>query len=229
MREVKRSALVAQPPSRAVRAHQRYRELSALPALVHPRARADRAPSARSLRRIGVKQGPLHGEFTTRNELEPDTRILMQLVSGPFRTLEGEWLLTPIGADGCRVELTMRFAFTNRLSGDAVRAEVRARPWLAGRCLRRPRARALPVSMSRASAAWWPTPTRERQYLWTRRACRGGDASRDALGGRAASPRRADGGGECPGTAPPVGIFGEPCERAPMCPRTAIASSSIGR
>jgi ribosome-associated toxin RatA of RatAB toxin-antitoxin module len=58
----------------------------------------------------------LHGEFTTRNELEPDRRILMHLVSGPFKMLEGEWLLTPIGDDGCRAELSMRFAFKNPLT-----------------------------------------------------------------------------------------------------------------
>jgi ribosome-associated toxin RatA of RatAB toxin-antitoxin module len=40
----------------------------------------------------------------------------MHLVSGPFRMLEGEWLLTPIGTDGTRAELTMRFAFKNSLS-----------------------------------------------------------------------------------------------------------------
>ncbi len=39
----------------------------------------------------------------------------MQLLSGPFRTLEGEWRLTPIEG-GCRVELSMRFALRNPLS-----------------------------------------------------------------------------------------------------------------
>ena len=33
-----------------------------------------------------------------------------------FRALEGEWLLTPVG-EGCRVELAMRFAFRNALTG----------------------------------------------------------------------------------------------------------------
>jgi len=68
---------------------------------------------------IGVQRGPLQSEFTTRNELEPDNRILMHLVDGPFKMLEGEWLLTPIpvteGA-GCRVQLTMKFAFKNALT-----------------------------------------------------------------------------------------------------------------
>ncbi len=65
---------------------------------------------------VGVRKGPLQGEFTTRNELEPDKRIVMRLVSGPFRQLEGEWVLTPIGETGCRAELTMKFAFKNALS-----------------------------------------------------------------------------------------------------------------
>jgi ribosome-associated toxin RatA of RatAB toxin-antitoxin module len=65
---------------------------------------------------LGVRQGTLHGEFTTRNTLEPDRSIRMQLVSGPFRVFQGEWRLTPIEANGCRVELEVRFAFRNPLT-----------------------------------------------------------------------------------------------------------------
>jgi len=115
MREVKRSALVAQPPSRMfalindIESYPRF-----LPWCTHARVRS--RTEREIVATIGVKRGPLHGEFTTRNELEPDKRILMHLVEGPFKTLEGQWLLTPIGSDGCRVELTMRFAFRNALS-----------------------------------------------------------------------------------------------------------------
>jgi ribosome-associated toxin RatA of RatAB toxin-antitoxin module len=65
---------------------------------------------------IGVRRGPLQAEFTTRNTLEPDRLIAMTLVRGPFRELTGEWKLTPVGAEGCRIELFMRFAFANRMS-----------------------------------------------------------------------------------------------------------------
>jgi ribosome-associated toxin RatA of RatAB toxin-antitoxin module len=115
MREVKRSALVAQPPSRLfalindIGSYPRF-----LPWCSH--ARIESRTEREIVATIGVKRGPLNGEFTTRNELEPDRRILMHLVSGPFKTLEGQWLLTPIGPDGCRVELTMRFAFKSALS-----------------------------------------------------------------------------------------------------------------
>jgi ribosome-associated toxin RatA of RatAB toxin-antitoxin module len=117
MREVKHSALIAQPPSRLfalITDIESYPQF--LPWCTHAKVHS-REPQE-MLATIGMKRGPLKGELTTRNELEPDRRIGMSLVSGPlFRMLEGEWLLTPIGAAGCRAELTMRFAFRNSLSG----------------------------------------------------------------------------------------------------------------
>jgi ribosome-associated toxin RatA of RatAB toxin-antitoxin module len=41
----------------------------------------------------------------------------MQLVKGPFRTLEGAWRITPVGAAGSEVELSMRFAFASSIVG----------------------------------------------------------------------------------------------------------------
>ncbi|HVP33553.1 MAG TPA: type II toxin-antitoxin system RatA family toxin [Steroidobacteraceae bacterium] len=115
MREVKRSALVGQSPARLyelINDVESYPQF--LPWCTHARVEA-RTPRE-IVATIGVRQGALHGEFTTRNTLEADRSIYMRLVSGPFRTLEGEWLLTPI-ADGCRVDLSMRFAFRSALTG----------------------------------------------------------------------------------------------------------------
>lgn len=66
---------------------------------------------------IGVRKGPLRAELTTRNVLEQDRKITMTLVQGPFKELEGEWSLTPVGVEGCRVDFWMRFAFSNPMSG----------------------------------------------------------------------------------------------------------------
>ena len=115
MREVKRSALVNKPPAELfalINDIESYPQF--LPWCTHARV-VSRTPTE-IVATLGVRQGTLHGEFTTRNTLEPDRRILMELVSGPFRKLEGEWLLTPIEPEGCRVELTMRFAFSHRLT-----------------------------------------------------------------------------------------------------------------
>jgi ribosome-associated toxin RatA of RatAB toxin-antitoxin module len=114
MREVRHSALIGRPPRRVFEIINDIESYpSFLPWCTH--ARVESRSERELVATVGVRQGPLHGEFTTRNELEPDRRIVMRLVSGPFTVLEGEWLLTPIEAEGCRAELRMRFQFKSRL------------------------------------------------------------------------------------------------------------------
>jgi ribosome-associated toxin RatA of RatAB toxin-antitoxin module len=115
MRQVTRSALVAQPPSRMfalINDIERYPEF--VPGCTH--ARVESRTPTEIVATLGVRKGPLQAEITTRNTLEQDRLIRMTLVRGPFKELTGEWKLTPVGADGCRVELFMRFAFANRMS-----------------------------------------------------------------------------------------------------------------
>jgi ribosome-associated toxin RatA of RatAB toxin-antitoxin module len=114
MREVKRSALINKPPAEVfalINDIESYPQF--LPWCTH--ARVQSRTESQIVATIGVRKGALQGEFTTRNTLDPSRSIRMDLVSGPFRTLQGEWRLTPI-ENGCRVDLTMRFAFNNRLS-----------------------------------------------------------------------------------------------------------------
>ncbi|HUA87924.1 MAG TPA: type II toxin-antitoxin system RatA family toxin [Steroidobacteraceae bacterium] len=116
MREVKRSALVSQPPGRVfalINDIERYPEF--LPWCTH--ARVLERSASQIVATLGVRQGAFTGEFTTRNTLTPETAVLMQLVDGPFRTLEGRWQLTPIESLGCRVDLDVRFEFKSRVGG----------------------------------------------------------------------------------------------------------------
>jgi ribosome-associated toxin RatA of RatAB toxin-antitoxin module len=115
MREVKRSALVNQSPTRL---YTLINDVESYPLFLPwcTHARVESRTAREIVATIGVRQGPLNGEFTTRNTLEADRSVQMRLVSGPFRTLEGRWLLTPVEA-GCRVDLTMRFAFRHVLTG----------------------------------------------------------------------------------------------------------------
>jgi ribosome-associated toxin RatA of RatAB toxin-antitoxin module len=116
MREVKRSALVSQPPGvvfALINDIERYPEF--LPWCAQARIVSQ---SAREIiATLGVRQGGFAGEFTTRNTLTPDTGVHMQLLDGPFRALSGAWLLEPIGTAGCRVDLQVAFEFKNRLAG----------------------------------------------------------------------------------------------------------------
>jgi ribosome-associated toxin RatA of RatAB toxin-antitoxin module len=114
MREVKRSAIVARAPAELF---ELVNDVDAYPSFVpgcHEAVVLSREASAVVVR-LGVHRGVLRTHFTTRNLLEPPGRVLMQLVEGPFRLLEGDWRFQPIGAGGCRVEFALRFEFSNRL------------------------------------------------------------------------------------------------------------------
>ena len=114
MRELTRSALVSRPPDtlyRLVEDVERYPEF--VPGCTEARVleRADHE----MLARLTVRRGPLHTTFTTRNRLEPGRAVQMHLVEGPFRILEGRWSFVPIADMGCRIELWLRFQFSNAL------------------------------------------------------------------------------------------------------------------
>jgi ribosome-associated toxin RatA of RatAB toxin-antitoxin module len=116
MREVKRSALIAETPARM---YALINDIERYPEFVPwcTAARIDARKEGEMVATLNIKRGPLKAEITTRNLLEADKRVLMQFVSGPFRVLEGLWTLTPLGDLGCRVELEMRFEFANRITG----------------------------------------------------------------------------------------------------------------
>jgi ribosome-associated toxin RatA of RatAB toxin-antitoxin module len=115
MRELTRSALIGKSPDVI---YALINDIEAYPRFVPWCTRA--VIESRSEREIvatlGVRRGPLHTEFTTRNTLEPGRSVTMEHLRGPFKLLHGIWRLTPIGDAGTRIELTLRFAFANRLT-----------------------------------------------------------------------------------------------------------------
>ncbi len=50
--------------------------------------------------------------FRTRNTLRRPEQIGIELVSGPFRRLRGEWKFAPATPSGCDVSLSLRFEVT---------------------------------------------------------------------------------------------------------------------
>jgi ribosome-associated toxin RatA of RatAB toxin-antitoxin module len=85
-------------------------------------ARVEVVSPSESLATIDVERGMLRAEFTTRNALEPDARILMQLTHGPFRELNGQWSFDAIAQRGSRVHFRVEFEFKNRLTAVAFSA-----------------------------------------------------------------------------------------------------------
>jgi ribosome-associated toxin RatA of RatAB toxin-antitoxin module len=85
-------------------------------------ARAEDLSAAERLATVKVARGLLQAEFTTRNTLQADAQIHMQLVHGPFRDLKGLWRFDGIGDKGCKVQFKVEFEFKNRLTATAFNA-----------------------------------------------------------------------------------------------------------
>lgn len=64
---------------------------------------------------VDVAKAGISKTFTTRNLLQNNQSINMQLVDGPFRKLMGGWQFTALSPDACKVELHLDFEFTNKL------------------------------------------------------------------------------------------------------------------
>lgn len=59
--------------------------------------------------RVTASARGLRQEFVTLNHCVPFERIQMHLQEGPFERLDGCWTFTPLGDEGCRVELELEF------------------------------------------------------------------------------------------------------------------------
>jgi ribosome-associated toxin RatA of RatAB toxin-antitoxin module len=121
MQLVERSALVMYTPAEMfalVNDVPRYPEF--LPWCVA--ARMQETSLGESLATLKISHGVLQTEFTTRNTLNPDAKIHMQLTHGPFRDLRGEWRFEGIADRGSRVTFKVEFEFKNRLTAAAFNA-----------------------------------------------------------------------------------------------------------
>ena len=78
-------------------------------------ARVEQSSETEMLATVKIDRGVLRTEFTTRNTLEKDARIRMQLVDGPFRHMTGQWRFEAIGERGSQVHFRVEFEFRNRL------------------------------------------------------------------------------------------------------------------
>ncbi|KPN71667.1 MULTISPECIES: type II toxin-antitoxin system RatA family toxin [Neisseria] len=58
----------------------------------------------------GVKQS-----FATHNHNIPGREIHMDLLEGPFKTLNGTWKFIPLGDDACKIEFKLQYDFSNPL------------------------------------------------------------------------------------------------------------------
>ncbi len=112
MREVTRTAIVPYTPQQMfdlVADVQRYPEF--LPWCTD--AQLLSRQEAELTGRIVISQGPLNVSFMTHNRLDEPRWMSMDQIDGPFSELHGEWSFEPLGDDGCKVTLNIRFGFSS--------------------------------------------------------------------------------------------------------------------
>lgn len=70
--------------------------------------------------RLEVARGGIRQSLTTRNRIEPPTRMYIELIEGPFKEFSGLWTFTALGDAGCKVNLRLRFEVDGRLMNFAL-------------------------------------------------------------------------------------------------------------
>ncbi len=69
---------------------------------------------------IDIAYGGINRTFTTRNLLQRGKIMEMRLIEGPFSSLQGCWLFTPLGEDASKISLDLDFTVANRIVGLAL-------------------------------------------------------------------------------------------------------------
>lgn len=113
MRKVSRSALV---PYTAAQMYALVKDVEAYPSFlpwcndaeVHVR-QPDFIEASLELHRRGISK-----RFRTRNALQENVSLGIELLGGPFRRLSGGWQFQQLGDAGSKVSLELEFEFENR-------------------------------------------------------------------------------------------------------------------
>ncbi len=71
--------------------------------------------------RLDLRMAGITQSFTTENTAQRPSRIDMQFVDGPFKTLQGTWTFDALGDAGCKVALALDFEVSNPILGAALK------------------------------------------------------------------------------------------------------------
>lgn len=58
----------------------------------------------------------LHKTFTTQNKFEEGNSIQLELVDGPFKSMQGEWEFKHLREDACKITMEIDFEFKSSIS-----------------------------------------------------------------------------------------------------------------
>lgn len=62
-----------------------------------------------------LSKGGIEKSFTTVNTLMPSTRMVMELLDGPFKHLKGVWDFQVLADQECQVALDLEFEFSSKM------------------------------------------------------------------------------------------------------------------
>jgi ribosome-associated toxin RatA of RatAB toxin-antitoxin module len=114
MREVNRSVLVEFTPGQmfslvdAVEDYPRFLPWCGGTTLHHRDPHITRAT-------IQISYHGIRQSFTTENVKRAPHEMLIRLVEGPFRSLDGSWRFGDLAGRGCKIEFTLRYEFASRI------------------------------------------------------------------------------------------------------------------
>jgi len=108
MRTVHRSCRV---PHTAEEMFDLVNDIEAYPEFLHwvRGARIDERGDGYMKATLDIGIGGIHKSFTTLNTFERPHRLDIELVSGPFRHLDGLWEFEDVGDGECEVSVTLSF------------------------------------------------------------------------------------------------------------------------
>lgn len=64
---------------------------------------------------LQISKAGIQQRFATRNQLHEPHRIDLQLLSGPFKSLQGAWHFEALDDNACKVILRLEFEFSSRM------------------------------------------------------------------------------------------------------------------
>ncbi len=64
---------------------------------------------------ININYHGIRQSFSTENHKQFPQRMTIRLVEGPFKTLDGEWLFTPLDEQACKIDFQLNYEFSSFL------------------------------------------------------------------------------------------------------------------
>ena len=75
----------------------------------------DYRDTTRTVATLHINYLSVRSHFTTENSKDYPRSMIIKLVDGPFRRLEGRWQFRPLAEDACKIEFQLSYEFSSRM------------------------------------------------------------------------------------------------------------------